>query len=60
MVVNESKPSHMPFKDSLIELIDNIFFEMTLKLVKVIKVDTNKVYIDGTKIEANANKYTFV
>lgn len=41
-------------------LLENIFIEFTvqLKLEKLISLEN--CYIDGTKIEANANKYTFV
>ncbi len=41
-------------------LLENIFIEFTiqLKLEKLISLEN--VFIDGTKIEADANKYTFV
>lgn len=41
-------------------LLENIFIEFTiqLKLEKLISLEN--CFIDGTKIEANANKYTFV
>ena len=42
------------------QLLENIFIEFTiqLKLEKLISLEN--CFIDGTKIEANANKYTFV
>jgi transposase len=43
-------------KDSLKE----IFRQVVLLLVESGHVDLRSVYTDGTKIEANANKYTFV
>ena len=46
--------------DNCSRLLENIFIEFTiqLKLEKLITLEN--VFIDGTKIEANANKYTFV
>lgn len=41
-------------------LIENIFIEFTLKLKNEGIISLNHLYVDGTKIEANANKYTFV
>ncbi len=43
-------------KDSLKE----IFRQVVLLLVESGHIDLRSVYTDGTKIEANANKYTFV
>lgn len=61
---NEETPSFMAFerliKDYLIKSIDEIYFDIVLKLVDIMDIDMSKIYIDGTKIEANANKYTFV
>lgn len=57
-ITNEETPSFMTFQrlfnDYLIYDIDFIFFDISQN------IDTNIQYIDGTKIEAIANKYTFV
>ena len=47
-------------KNRLSAVIDDIFTQVVQMLVdqKVISLDVQ--YVDGTKIEANANKYTFV
>ena len=47
-------------KNRLSAVIDDIFTQVVRMLVdqKVISLDVQ--YVDGTKIEANANKYTFV
>ena len=37
-----------------------IFTQVVMMLVESGHIDLQKVYLDGTKIEANANKYTFV
>ncbi|MBR3933110.1 MAG: transposase, partial [Clostridia bacterium] len=40
--------------------IDNIFAEINQYIFSNENVDINHVYIDGTKIIANANKYSWV
>lgn len=39
---------------------ENVFQTVTGKIFEMENVDTSHAYIDGTKIEANANKYTWV
>lgn len=38
----------------------DIHTQIIERLIKLKEVDLTQIYIDGTKIEANANKYTFV
>lgn len=61
---NETTPSHMAFarliKDYLVKSIDEIFFDVLLKLKALMDINLRKIYIDGTKFEADANKYSFV
>ena len=60
---NEEKPSRMAFQrliSSLTDTIDNIFFDINKVLIGDIGVNADIQFIDGTKIEANANKNTFV
>ena len=38
--------------------IENIFLAINKVIFEKDNVDLNHTYIDGTKIEANANKYT--
>lgn len=63
-MMEEEKPSHMTFERLLVNYlqcdIDEIFFELTNKITNELAVDKTIQYIDGTKIEANANKYSFV
>ena len=42
------------------DVMDNIFTQVVQMLVDAKFVSLEVKYIDGTKIEANANKYTFV
>lgn len=47
-------------RKDLIDTIENIFIEINKKIFEKQAVDLDHTYIDGTKIEANANKYTWV
>lgn len=57
-------PSHQTFKrfidESLKGNIKNIFYEINDLIKQDLNLNTDNLYIDGTKIEANANKRTFV
>ena len=61
---NEERPSHMAFQrfinNRLALKIQDIFYDITKVIIDVEEVDTSIVYIDGTKIEANARKTSFV
>ncbi len=46
--------------EMLIDNIEDIFNDINAYIFSKEKVDLNHVYIDGTKLEANANKYTWV
>lgn len=60
----EEAPSHMTIdnfiKDELSGSVEEIFTEITSVISKEMSVDMNHAYIDGTKTEANAQKYTWV
>ena len=40
--------------------IEDLFFQFIMKLHEMGEIDFENIFIDGTKIEANANRYTFV
>jgi transposase len=42
------------------DLIDTLFYELLKVLMKEGKVSFEKYFLDGTKIESKANRYTFV
>ena len=48
------------FINSLKSSIQDIFLDINKEIFKRDSVDLNHTYIDGTKIEANPNKYTWV
>jgi len=59
-----AQPSHMVFQrfigETLATKIDLLFTDVVKTLVEMESIDTDVLYLDGTKIEANANKFTFV
>lgn len=65
MLRNEkSKPTHMTFSNFINKFLKKdiqlIFTDITHIIFQLDSVDLSHCYIDGTKIEANANKYTWV
>ncbi len=64
MLMEGERPSHMAFErlyqDYLINSIDEIFFEISQKIGDLMNINKKNQHIDGTKFEADANKYTFV
>ena len=46
--------------DRLVYAIEDLFYQFVEKLYEMDEVLYETAYIDGTKIEANANRYTFV
>ena len=59
-----SNPDHSTISDfrsqRLKDLIKDIFTQVVLLLAEEGLVDIKTLYTEGTKIEANANRYTFV
>lgn len=47
-------------KDRLKGCIEDLFYQMVTLLGELDEIEYKTIFIDGTKIEANANKYTFV
>ena len=41
-------------------ILDDLFYQFIVKLYENNELELKNLFIDGTKIEANANKYTFV
>ena len=46
--------------ERLEECIDNLFNQLIIRLGEMQEIRFENIFIDGTKIEANTNKYTFV
>lgn len=58
------QPCFMAFQrfidTKLSESIDDIFYAMNRFIIEKETIETNTIYVDGTKIEANAHKFSFV
>ena len=58
------KPSFMTFQrfidEKLTESIDDIFYAINQYLIQKENINTDILHVDGTKIEANAHKFSFV
>ena len=46
--------------ERLVPVVEDLFYQLANKLVELGEISYSNVFIDGTKIEANANRYTFV
>lgn len=47
-------------KEYLADSLEGLFYQMVNYLHNIGEIQFDNIFIDGTKIEANANKYTFV
>ena len=60
----EDAPDHSTIarfqNERLTPVIEDLFYQLIHKLVEMGEVSYTNVFVDGTKIEANANKYSFV
>ena len=52
--INEFRGERMP------EILDDVFEQLILQLIDAKLIDLQHIFIDGTKIEGNANRYSFV
>ncbi len=63
-ILGQETPSYKTIMEFINEVIVPnaflIFARITSAIVKELKIDIRDQYLDGTKIEANANKYKFV
>ncbi len=49
------------FQDQRLQpVIEKLFYQLIKKLIELNEVDYGHIFVDGTKIEANANRYSFV
>ena len=63
-LMDNERVSYVTFSNFINEIIvpniDEIFMKITKAIIKETGVDTSDIFIDGSKFEANANKYKFV
>jgi transposase len=64
LLSGESAPDHTTIsrfrKERLGAIIEELFYQFVKQLCELGEVKYENVFLDGTKIEANANRYTFV
>ena len=64
LLQGQSAPDHATFarfqNERLVGVIEDLFFQLIGKLHELGEIQFRNIFIDGTKIEANANRYTFV
>ena len=64
LLQNEKAPNFMTIDNfmnrCLAEKLEYIFNDINRYIFEIENVDLNHIYIDGTKLEANANKYSWV
>ncbi len=63
-ILNQNTPSYKTIQEFINEVIlpntYRIFTLISVQIFKTLNIDISDQYLDGTKIEANANKYKFV
>ena len=63
-LMDRATPSYRTFSyfinDVLTDTVEELFKDINQVIFKAHNVDLNHLYIDGSKFEANANKYTWV
>ena len=61
---NSPVPDHATIahfqNERLSGVMEKLFYQLVVKLSELGEVEFRNVFVDGTKIEANANRYTFV
>ena len=64
LLQGQPTPDHSTFarfqNERLTNVIEDLFFQFIEKLHELGEIQFRNIFIDGTKIEANANRYTFV
>jgi hypothetical protein len=61
---SEPVPDHSTISrfqnERLTEVIEDLFYQLVMKLYELGEIKFKNIFVDGTKIEADANRYTFV
>lgn len=63
-LMQQQQPSHTVFcnfiNETIVPSVDEIFYRVNKAIIDELKINTSEVFIDGSKFEADANKYKFV
>ena len=61
---HEPAPDHSTIarfqNEKLVPVMEDLFYQLIEQLIDMNEVSYTNVFVDGTKMEANANKYSFV
>lgn len=64
LLQGQSAPDHATIarfqNERLTDVIEDLFVQLIMKLHDLGEIKFRNIFVDGTKIEANANRYTFV
>lgn len=64
LLQDQPVPDHSTFarfqNERLVGVIEDLFYQLIEKLHELGEIEYRNIFIDGTKIESNANRYTFV
>ena len=64
LLQGEQAPDHATIarfqNERLTGVVEDLFYQLANKLVELGEISYGNIFVDGTKIEANANRYTFV
>lgn len=64
LLSGEKAPDHNTIcrfrSEQLKEVLEDLFYQLIIKLGDMGEIGYENIFVDGTKIEANANKYSFV
>ena len=52
--------NHFKVNPQVDALLESLFIQFHSQCLKQYLIDDKAIFIDGTKVEANANRYTFV
>lgn len=63
-LMQQQQPSYVSFchfiNENILPNLDEIFYRVTKEIIRELGIDTSEVFIDGSKFEADANRYKFV
>lgn len=63
-LMQQARPSYVSFgtfiNESIVPNCEELFYKITKTMIEEFNIDVSEIFIDGSKFEADANKYKFV
>lgn len=63
-LMQQQQPSYVSFghfiNENILPNLDEIFYRINKEIIRELGIDTSEAFIDGSKFEADANRYKFV